>query len=121
MLIYSFFNLRGVDVLRAGYNHVVFASTDSDNQIFVPDSRVAGIHPALVEFFGSHFWVLDVGVGRLFRGADYDFPLALAVGGNCFLWLGLFAFIDFYDPDFIVCAAASDGTGSVREIVRTEK
>src|ERR1700693_340740 len=63
-------DLRGMDVLAAGHDHVLLAAADGQIAFLVEASEVAGMDPAVAERFGRLFWIGEIRRDGVWRTAE---------------------------------------------------
>ena len=89
MVVQYGFDLRRIDVLACGNDHIVLAAAHGDELVLVPCADIAGVQKALVELLFGHFRVVVVAECALCRRGDDDLALGHVVVRDQVVRLGM--------------------------------
>ena len=107
MQIQSFLNSRGVDIFALTDNHIVFSARNCNKLLLVPGADIAGVHPALVEFFFCSLLVVCVAVGGFCRALNNNLALGFVVSRNNLVGFCFSVVVNLYNSNLVVSAGAA--------------
>ena len=122
MVVQHGLDLRRIDVLAGGNDHIVLAAAHGDELVLVPCADIAGVQKALVELLFGHFRVIIVTKCALCRRGNDNLALGHVVVRDQIVRLGMGAVLaQLYDADLVIRTRAAGRACVIRQVERAQK